>query len=242
MAQELANGRQVAGGLPGGLDDIPVQRRQIHGGGDAQLFIEDAVHLLILLQRLLGLARAHQGPDQVVVEKLLVAVDGDGPFAQGDHIHPPLPGHQQIHSGLDQMDIHGVVVGCFGCHPVFAAGPAQKIALVQFHRSQAGFQPLVRGDPGGGGLLAGHLKEVHIQFHGQFRIPGVAAAGGENDIPAVGVPQGIQHGAGPVHQGFQGAGGVNALSLGVHQFHQFLLRDLPVAEGDEIGQQGPGLP
>ena len=61
LAEELADGRQVTGGVLGGFDDLPVQGGKVGGRRYAQLGVKEAVHLFVLLQSQLGLAGADQG-------------------------------------------------------------------------------------------------------------------------------------------------------------------------------------
>ena len=197
--------------------------------------------MLVDVCRVLLLLLLEEGAEQVLVEDLVIGVQGYGGAADVFDLRPEPLGLQQRHQAGDRLQVETVIVAIHRVDPGLAAELGQEISPVE---SQGLAQDLQL--PGlvlaGESVPAEGFKGLGIQGEAKIGVPAVGAVLPDDEVP---VPEGVQlahHAAQTVEHGLQGVGGVGAVLFPLpEQGNQFLLGDGLSPAGGHIGQQQPDL-
>ena len=232
-----AGGHLVAVG-----ESLPVEGLALLRRHDAEGIEEELAHALIGVRRVLLLLLLEEGAEQVLVEDLVIGVQGHGGAADALDLLPEPPGLQQGHQAGDGLQVKAVVVGIHRVDPGLAAELGQEVPPVE-GQSPAQELQLLPGLLTGESVPAEGLEGLGIQGEAEVGIPAVGPVLPDDEVP---VPEGVQlthHAAQAVEHGLQGVGGVGAALLPLpEQGHQLLLGDGLAPAGGHVGQQQPDLP
>lgn len=177
--------------------------------------------------------------NQRFVERFLKLIDHNGLLGDVGNFLVTPGIHQKADGFLHAFYIQAVIIGGKRDDPFFKGGLGQQVSFIIGKRLHIKVQLL-------GGLaflfvrLANQpLKLLNVHRGGQSVVPGIGAALAEDYVFGAGNPMGDQNSADAVNQIFQSAGGIVDFVIMPENIDQFVRRNIPVAECNQILQKVP---
>lgn len=200
---------------------------------------QQLAHVLVNGDDLALLAQGQKIPHQMLIDELVVRLDGDGAAAQLRRPVHLIPLLQQGERLQQCVDVEIVEIGGNGDDPCLAGELLQKVAPVKIQCLQVGIQPL--------GVVLGHgagaaepLELVHIKKERNVRVPGIVSIPPDDKGMSGSAVQLVERRTHPVEHRLERVEGIGAaLAVAPQKTHQLVLGDGTAAAINHVCQQQP---